>query len=107
MKLLLTHILSAQAAFSALPKAGQRQFNLFDIDYNPTRDVPELMKSMNFTNWESDDYYQLYDQLVQALDPAYQMPQTALMGDLSAGWSDNFNAIKLECSLYRDFILIE
>ena len=49
---------------------------------------------MNFTNWDRNDYYGLYDQLVQALDPEYGMPPNALMGDLSRGWSKGFQAIR-------------
>lgn len=56
------------------------------------------MRTMNFTNWERSDYYGLYDQLVQALDPEYEMPPNALMGDLSQGWSKSFQAIRLKSS---------
>ena len=100
MKLLVTNFLSAQAAFSALPRVGQRQFDLFSIDYNPNRDVPELMQSMNFTSWERDDYFQLYDQLVQALDPDHPMGESTLMGDMTQE-SDNFKQIKLKSTLQQ------
>lgn len=96
MKLLALQIFAAEAAFSTLPKVGQKQFTLDNVSYNPQRDVPELMSSMNFTNWERDDYFNLYDQLLQALDPDFEVPQTALMGDLSAPWSQNFQAIRLK-----------
>ena len=56
--------------------------------------VPELMQSMNFTGWGDDDYYGLYDQLIQALDPAYDMPPNLEMGANNNEWSPGFLAKK-------------
>ena len=56
--------------------------------------VPELMKSMNFTGWGQDEYYGLYDQLIQALDPAYDMPPDLEMGSNNNNWSPGFLAKK-------------
>lgn len=52
------------------------------------------MQSMNFTGWGDDDYYGLYDQLIQALDPAYDMPPNLEMGANNNDWSPGFLAKK-------------
>ena len=49
---------------------------------------------MNFTGWNDNDYYGLYDQLIQALDPDYEMPPNLEMGSNNNQWSPGFLAKK-------------
>ena len=50
---------------------------------------------MNFTDWEESTYYTLYDELVQLLDPTFELPVDTETGS-GLEWSSAFESKKAE-----------
>ena len=48
---------------------------------------------MNFTDWDESTYYTLYDELVQLLDPTFELPVNTETGS-DINWTSDFMSKK-------------